>query len=126
MCYEINISVACLLDNFFNFFGNIFCLSLYVQSRKCNLLFFHVEEVGIYTSLSFYKLWCLHSVIEDTVCDRLELHYVSFISNYEKEDKFVCLFLRVFTCARVVDVVNAIGFRIPIILILLRFDIYVL
>ena len=89
VCYKIDISVACLLDNFFNFVCNILCLSLYVKSRKCNLLFFHVEEVGIYTSLSFYKLRRLHRVIKDAVCNRLELHDISFVSDYEKEDKLV-------------------------------------
>ena len=126
MSYKIYVSVTSLFDYFLNFFCYILRLSLYKRSRKRNRLFFHVEKVRIYASLSFYKPRCLHSVIKDTICYRLKLHYISFISDYEKEDKFVYLFVRVFACTRVVDVVDAVRIVVPIILIFLRFNIYVL
>ena len=95
-------------------FDHFFCDKISLLATELALegtwLVFEVKNVQICAGVQLLELLYFLSVLEQAVCNRLELLNIAFVADDEEKDKLLdATFVLIFALARVVDIVHGVG-----------------
>jgi len=109
-----------------HFICHILCLLVHQKAGKGCRLFFKVEEVRV--NANIFRLVHLDflGIVEECVGNRLELLGEAPVADDKEKDQLLDIFGSVVAFARVVNVVQAVGIRVQVVLVFLALNVNVL